>query len=337
MRRLEALGEADNTQAFFTSDNGYFWGEHGLNSKGLPYTESVKVPFMVRWPGRIPASAVSQRLVAGIDLLPTVLEAARIAPRTLGYPLDGRSLLAPGRRRRLLLEFHSGHRRHPSWASLRTRRWQYLEYYENDDTTVSFREYYDLVADPYQLENLLGARGGSQGTSGRQPAEIGRADDEREGRVSPDPPSLGADPSGPSLGPYPSSEPDDSPSFVSFAESSLASFFFSSSLGRTSTQATPGTSMGTVQSSLGQGTASGFFCSSPSSPFFSFGSGELLRAGSTVFPVSAVVAWLLGTQPTVEISIASNRAILRAIIFLSEGRPMECHGFSGYAFLGVSR
>lgn len=163
MRRLEKLGEADNTLAFFTSDNGYFWGEHGLNSKGLPYTESVKVPFLVRWPVRLRASVTSQRLVAGIDILPTVLDAAGVAPRTVGRPLDGRSLLAPGSRRRLLLEFHRGHRRYPSWASLRTESWQYLEYYEEDDTTVSFAEYYDLVEDPYQLENLLGTREGSHG------------------------------------------------------------------------------------------------------------------------------------------------------------------------------
>jgi arylsulfatase A-like enzyme len=154
-QRLEASGEADNTLVVFTSDNGYHWGEHGVSSKGLPYNESVRVPFMVRWPGRVEAGAVSDALVGGIDLMPTVLEATGTTPPVLGYPLDGRSLFAPGERERILLEFHAGHRDYPSWASIRTHTNQYLEYYANDDRTVTFREHYDLVADPYQLDNVL--------------------------------------------------------------------------------------------------------------------------------------------------------------------------------------
>jgi arylsulfatase A-like enzyme len=155
-RELEAKGELDNTLVIFTSDNGYSWGERGVPSKGLPYTESVRVPFLVRWPGVFGAGVVDPRYVSGVDFLPTILDATGITPPQLHYPLDGRSFL-PGRpgRDQLLLEFHFGHRDIHTWASLRTDRWQYIEYYQNDGTTIEWREYYDLLADPWQLDSML--------------------------------------------------------------------------------------------------------------------------------------------------------------------------------------
>ena len=155
-RRLAAAGELDNTLAIFTSDNGYSWGERGVTSKGLPYRESVKVPFLVRWPGIFPAGALDPRPVGGVDLLPTLLDASGTVPAVLGHPLDGRSFL-PGRpgRDRILLEFAADHREIPPWASFRAGGWQYIEYYVAGTDTVHFREYYDLAADPWQLDNLL--------------------------------------------------------------------------------------------------------------------------------------------------------------------------------------
>lgn len=167
MTALEANGELADTLVIFTSDNGFSWNERGATSKGLPYTEHVKVPFLVRWDGVFPAGAVDSRLVSGEDFLPTYLEAAGSTPPQLGHPLDGRSFLpgAPGRDVKYL-EFgpvgrpspttYQGHLGIPSWASLRSPAWQYVEYYEShDNSTVHYREYYDLVADPWQLDNLL--------------------------------------------------------------------------------------------------------------------------------------------------------------------------------------
>jgi arylsulfatase A-like enzyme len=154
-RMLEAQGELEQTLAIFTSDNGAFWAEHGLRSKSLPYTESVQVPYIVRWPGRVPAGALDGRPVGLVDIAPTALEAARLAP-ALVHPLDGRSVLAPQARQHILLEYAPDPGfNYPGWASLRGPGWQYVEYYEDDGVTVAFAEYYDLVADPYQLENSL--------------------------------------------------------------------------------------------------------------------------------------------------------------------------------------
>ncbi|HZA27857.1 MAG TPA: sulfatase [Actinomycetota bacterium] len=152
---LDGLGEV-NTLAFFLSDNGYLWAEHGVIGKTMPYIESVKVPFFVRWPGRVPAGAQDSRLVANIDLAPTILDAAGTQPDP-ELPMDGRSLFAGAQRDRLLLEYWpeaSG--RPPMWASILTPTYQYVEYYAYDETSLLASEYYDLSVDPWQLTNFLG-------------------------------------------------------------------------------------------------------------------------------------------------------------------------------------
>jgi arylsulfatase A-like enzyme len=166
MTTLQADGELDDTLVVFTSDNGYSWDERGVTSKGLPYTEHVKVAFLARWDGVFAPGAVDRRPVGGEDILPTLLDAAGYAPPELHYPLDGRSFL-PGRPGRDVkyLEFgpdgpsptgYTGnHRAIPTWVSLRSTTWQYIEYYADDNTTVAFREYYDLTTDPWELDNLL--------------------------------------------------------------------------------------------------------------------------------------------------------------------------------------
>ncbi|MGH2655673.1 MAG: sulfatase family protein [Actinomycetota bacterium] len=153
---MSELGEAGDTLAFFLSDNGIMWAEHGMKSKTTPYTPAIKVPLFVRWPGRVPKKAVDPRIAANIDITPTILEAAGITPDP-EYPLDGRSLLDGATRDRLLLELTGGNNQidAPTWASTLTPAYQYVEYYDDLSGAVTFREYYDMVNDPFQLENLL--------------------------------------------------------------------------------------------------------------------------------------------------------------------------------------
>ena len=148
MRRLQDTGELEHTLVFFLSDNGYAWGEHGRIGKFTPYTESIKVPFLVRWPGRLPAGTVDDRLVATVDITPTVLEAAGVRPEA-GVPVDGRSLLDGRRRERLLAEYWQDQANAPGirdWAALRTAGWQYIENYDQPGSPGTFREY--LRPDP---------------------------------------------------------------------------------------------------------------------------------------------------------------------------------------------
>jgi arylsulfatase A-like enzyme len=157
MATLGELRERKRTIVLFVSDNGYFWAEHGLNDKRLPYTESISVPLYIRWPGRLAPSSSDPRLVSLVDIAPTVLAATGTAPHP-SYPPDGRSLLdASWTRDDLYVEYFpdSGAGAIGTWASIRDRDLQYVEYYDFDRVTVDFKEYYDLEDDPYQLRNLL--------------------------------------------------------------------------------------------------------------------------------------------------------------------------------------
>jgi arylsulfatase A-like enzyme len=153
-RHLSARGELDNTLVVLLSDNGKAWGEHGLPGKFTPYVESVNVPVYMWWPGHVPARE-DTRLAALVDVAPTLLAAAGVRP---SYQVDGRSLLGPARRERVLLEYwrDPSNGTFPTWASLFSwGRHQYTEYYDGEGRRTE-REYYDLAADPWQLTNLLG-------------------------------------------------------------------------------------------------------------------------------------------------------------------------------------
>ena len=75
----------------------------GRQALAVPAVDPGSVP--ERWPGHVAAGATDDRLVAGIDLLPTILQATGVSP-TLKYPLDGRSLLDPTARSRLHYEYY---------------------------------------------------------------------------------------------------------------------------------------------------------------------------------------------------------------------------------------
>ncbi|HYO61291.1 MAG TPA: sulfatase [Actinomycetota bacterium] len=153
---LAALGEERDTLAFYLSDNGFTWGEHNLfgnaESKNSPYEQSIRIPLFVKWPAGLDGDRVDDRLAANIDVAPTVFDAAGIRP---AIERDGRSLLRRWERPYLLLErWRTQHAPMiPDWASLWTGTGQYVEY--SDDGTITARAYYDLVEDPWQLDNLL--------------------------------------------------------------------------------------------------------------------------------------------------------------------------------------
>ena len=146
---LQAKGVLDNTLIMFTSDNGVFFGEHRIpTGKEEPFEPSVRVPLVVRGPGFTPG-VVEHRPVANVDLNSTIVTATGATARLVS---DGRPLQALtgdpsiGMDRPILLE--TG----PLWGrryyrGVRTRRWKYVEY------TTGERELYDLVNDPYELQN----------------------------------------------------------------------------------------------------------------------------------------------------------------------------------------
>lgn len=169
--QMKQLGEARETLAFFISDNGFFWGQHGLVGKDLPYREAVEVPMYARWPGRLRAGKVSRELVANIDIAPTIFDAAAIKP---AYEPDGRSLLRPVGRRYMLTEGAN-----MRWQAIIDRRGHYIRW---DDGQ---REFYRLDRDPYEIHNLLAATPRKQGKPGKRRGPAGaRIYERRLDRVS---------------------------------------------------------------------------------------------------------------------------------------------------------
>jgi arylsulfatase A-like enzyme len=151
--QLGKLGERNQTLVVFTSDNGFTWGDHGWIDKRLPYTSSIKVPLLVRWPGHLPGGVTDGRMVTNLDVSATLYGAAGITP---SHPLDGRPLGGSWQRNRLLLEYWTNAESAiPTWRSIRTPSEQYIETYTAAGA-VATQEYYDLTTDPYQLTNLLG-------------------------------------------------------------------------------------------------------------------------------------------------------------------------------------
>jgi arylsulfatase A-like enzyme len=163
MDKLKADGEQD-TMVVFMGDNGFQWGEHGLVNKAFPYTDSVHVPLIVRYPPVTVPDSTDSRMVENLDLTPTALKLAGLT--TVRSPaIDGLSLFDPANVRSRLLFEYENHYSYPgtdpfrNWASTRTATYQYIESYAEDGVTVVFREYYDLVNDPDQRFNLYGPDG----------------------------------------------------------------------------------------------------------------------------------------------------------------------------------
>jgi arylsulfatase A-like enzyme len=160
MTKLELDGQAKNTIAFFISDNGYLWGEHGLAAKSNPYPEAVSVPFYMRWPkwSHYASDITDTRPVANIDLTPTALDAiGGITPTT---PKDGESLLDPTKQRNRAFTEYFAPVGSASWVAIKTPSFHYTEYYWTTNTgpdynSLAGREYYDLMHDPAEMTNLL--------------------------------------------------------------------------------------------------------------------------------------------------------------------------------------
>lgn len=159
---LDALGLADDTIVCFTSDNGGLSTSEGSPTSNLPYRGGkgwtyeggIREPFIIRWPGVTRPGSVSHVPVCTIDFLPTLMEAAGVAPLP-GQVLDGVSLvplLGGGTIDRDCLFWHYPHYSNqggiPSGA-VRQGDWKLIERYEDGRVHL-----YDLAADPGERHDL---------------------------------------------------------------------------------------------------------------------------------------------------------------------------------------
>ena len=160
---LERAGQLDNTVFVFTSDEGYFFGEHGLSiERRLAYEESIRIPLIIRYPKLIRGGTKIDAMALSIDLAPTLLEIGGAGPTD---KIHGRSLVPlfhmlrgekPEWRSSFLIEYFSDRTMQRmlrmGYQAVRTERWKYIHYTE----LQGMDELYDLQSDPYEMHNLIG-------------------------------------------------------------------------------------------------------------------------------------------------------------------------------------
>ena len=155
---LDENGLAENTIVIYTSDQGFFLGEHGLFDKRYMYEESMRTPLLMRFPGIIEPGSENTSLVQNLDMAPTLLEISGVKPPK---EMQGLSLLpllnnSSHIRWRNALYYHFyesgwGVEKH---EGVRTDRYKLIHFYEQD-----FWELFDLEKDPEEVKNLFGMPG----------------------------------------------------------------------------------------------------------------------------------------------------------------------------------
>jgi arylsulfatase A-like enzyme len=152
---LDKSGLADNTIVVYTSDQGFFLGDHDWFDKRFMYEESLTMPFLLRWPGRVKAGSVSDRMILNVDFAPTLLDAAGAA---VPADMQGKSFLpllrgespADWRASMYYRYYHypQDHRVQPHYG-VRTERYKLIYF-----NKIGQWELYDLTRDPHELKNL---------------------------------------------------------------------------------------------------------------------------------------------------------------------------------------
>jgi arylsulfatase A-like enzyme len=163
---LDRNGLRRNTIVIYTSDQGFFLGDHGLFDKRFMYVESIRMPFLVRWPAVIRAGTTSDAIALNVDFAPTFLDVAGLAPSA---EMQGRSLRAVLRgrtpadwRTSMYYRYYHDPGDHNTRAhyGVRTRTHKLIYFWKKDQW-----ELFDLVNDPYELHNLYGQPGTEQLTA----------------------------------------------------------------------------------------------------------------------------------------------------------------------------
>ena len=160
LSRLEELGQLNNTLVVVTSDHGYWYGEHALGAeRRMAYEEGIRIPMLMRYPGRIaPGSRVDQMALT-LDLAPTLIEFAGLDIEKVRH---GRSLvpfLTEGEvdnwRDSFMVEYYTDtvfeRMYQMGYKAVRTDRYKYIRYEDLEGVD----ELYDLQADPYELRNII--------------------------------------------------------------------------------------------------------------------------------------------------------------------------------------
>jgi arylsulfatase A-like enzyme len=154
---LEKTGLESNTMVVYTSDQGFFLGDHGLFDKRFMYEESIRMPFLVRWPASIKPGTRNDAIALNVDFAPSFLEVAGLP---MSADMQGRSLVPllqgrtpPDWRVSMYYRYYHdpGHHNTRAHYGVRTRTHKLIYFWKKDQW-----ELFDLVNDPHELHNLHG-------------------------------------------------------------------------------------------------------------------------------------------------------------------------------------
>ena len=164
---LEQEGLAENTLVIYTSDQGFFLGDHGWYDKRFMYEESLRMPFLLRYPKEVQPASINDEIILNLDFAPLFLDLAGIpVPDSFqGRSFRGlwRAETPPDWRRSLYYRYwmHKAHHNVYAHYGMRTRRYKLIYYYADalgqlgaiDQTYEPEWEFFDLEVDPYELNN----------------------------------------------------------------------------------------------------------------------------------------------------------------------------------------
>ena len=157
---LDRTGIAKDTIVIYTSDQGFFLGDHGLFDKRFMYEESLRMPFLIRWPAAIKPGTRSEAIGLNVDFAPTFLDSAGLA---VPAEMQGRSLLPVLRgrtpsdwRTSMYYRYYHDPGDHNTRAhyGVRTLTHKLIYFWKKDQW-----ELFDLVHDPLEMNNLYGQPG----------------------------------------------------------------------------------------------------------------------------------------------------------------------------------
>lgn len=175
LEHLDKTGQAANTVVVYSSDNGFFLGDHGWYDKRFMYEPSLRIPLLIRYPDGARTGAVVRDMALNIDYAPTILDLAGVKVpasmqgRSLRPILEGRtpkdwrrsmyytyyedSWRLRGKAKEAMtdpsFQFFTPHRVSPH-RGVRTERYKLIEYYREN----GYWELFDLVKDPNELRNV---------------------------------------------------------------------------------------------------------------------------------------------------------------------------------------
>ena len=159
MDYLDKNNLTKNTLVVYTSDQGFYLGEHGWFDKRFMYEESMRTPLIIRYPGVVKPGTVSNQMVSNVDFAPTFLEAAGVA---IPKEIQGRSMMPLLRnpkasiRKSAYYHFYEYPGEHSvlKHFGIRTSRYKLIRFYDHKN----FWELYDLQKDPNEMDNLYGQK-----------------------------------------------------------------------------------------------------------------------------------------------------------------------------------